>query len=454
VTAPAPLIASPIAGVAIVLALFVALLLLVRLVQVVWKPHPELARKLFHMGGGIVAVTFPWLFAHVWPVALIAALSAGAFVLLRVVPRLHGGVGQVLGGVERVSWGEFCFVLAIVVLFPLSGRDPVRYGGPLLVLAVADTTAALVGRSYGKLAYATVEGGRKSAEGSSAFLLAAFFCIHVPLLLGTSTGRAESLLIAANVALMAMMAEAIAWKGLDNFFIPFFSFVFLQTYLSMGVWQLVLHFAVIAGLFLFTYFYRRQTNLAASGRLGGVLFGYTVWLLGGWQWLVPPLLLFAAYRALSRRVPEDATRHIDLFVVGAILLPSLAWVVSFAYTRWPPLYTAYVATYGAHMAAIALVRHKRHAPGVPWRRLVAENAARGAVIALPPLLLYFGPQPATLWQMGLCLLSVVVGTVLFGVLQRELDGYPHDLPRWVRQSIAATGASVLPLVASRAALAL
>ena len=61
---------------------------------------------------------------------------------------------------------------------------------------------------------------------------------------------------------------------------------------------------------------------------------------------------------------------------------------------------------------------------------------------------------ATLWQTGLCLLSVAIGTVLFGALQRDLDGYPHDLPRWVRQSIAATGASVLPLVASRAALAL
>jgi phytol kinase len=443
---PVPFITSPFLGVAIVLGLFVALLLAVRLLQVLAHPHPELARKLFHVGGGLVAVTFPWLFTGPWPVVVLGGLSALAFVGLRIIPLLRGSVGQVLGGVERVSWGEFCFVLAIVVLFALGGKHPVLYGAPLLVLALADTAAALVGRTYGKLAFATVEGGRKSAEGSTAFFLAAFFCIHVPLLVNTNTGRVESLFIAANVALIAMMAEAIAWRGLDNFFIPFFSFVFLQRYLTMGGWQLSLHFAVIAGLFLFTYFYRRQTNLAASARLGGVLFGYTVWLLAGWQWLVPPTMLFATYRALSRRVPEDATRHINLFVVAAILLPSLTWVVATSFMPWTAFYDAYVSIFATHMVIIALVRHKRHAPDVPWPRLLAENVARGAVLLAPLFLLH--PAGHLALRAAAALSGTIVGTLLFVGLQRNLDGYPHDLPRWMRQGVAAAAASLLPLIAA------
>jgi phytol kinase len=79
-------------------------------------------------------------------------------------------------------------------VFWLSPDDPLLFVIPMLVLSLADAVAALIGISYGRLRYESTD-GIKSAEGSAAFFCAAFFSVHVPLLLFTQVGRAETLLI-------------------------------------------------------------------------------------------------------------------------------------------------------------------------------------------------------------------------------------------------------------------
>ena len=457
-TPPEPLLDAPLGGLAIVLGLMVVLMVVVRGIQVLAKPHPELVRKMFHVGGGLVVITLPWLFARPWPVVVLGAVSAGGFLLLRIVPPLKASLGQVLGGVQRVSTGEFGFLAAVVLLFVLSDRAPVLFGVPVLILAIADASAALVGISYGKLHFATVEGGRKSAEGSLTFLVAAFFCVHVPLLLWTTTGRAESLLIAANVALIAMMAEAIAWRGFDNFFIPFFAFAFLTSYLRMGVSELGLHLGVLVGLFAFAYVLRRRTNLVANARLGGVLFGYVAWSLGGAIWLAPPVLLFSLYRPLSRPVARDASRHIHFPAISAVLVPPLLWVVChwlFAAPGQPHgefhgYFHAYAAMFGAHLAIIALLRHKHLVPAVKRPALVAVNAAKGALLIVPPAFLQEGFTARAALTIGAGVASIVVACAAFCVLQPELEADPIDTPRWIRQGACVTVASLLSLLPAQA----
>src|SRR5262249_1979590 len=154
--------------------------------------HPELARKIVHMGMGGVTLTFPWLFHEAWPVLLLAGVSILGLLALRVVGSLKSALGSVLGGVSRVSLGELYFPLAVRVLFVLflGGPDGERvpriilYAAPILLLTLADAAAALIGVSYGRLHYVTAD-GVKSWEGSLACFTCAFFCAHVPLLLGT-----------------------------------------------------------------------------------------------------------------------------------------------------------------------------------------------------------------------------------------------------------------------------
>ena len=72
-------------------------------------------------------------------------------------------------------------------------------------------------------------------------------CVHVPLLLGSDTGRTETLLIAVLLALVAMLFEAIAWAGLDNLVLPLVGHLLLRIYLGLTVADLEMRLAVTAG---------------------------------------------------------------------------------------------------------------------------------------------------------------------------------------------------------------
>ena len=223
-------------GIAIVLAALGGLLGALRLYQKWGKPQPELLRKILHVGMGLVACSFPWLFDGSWPILLLGALSLVGMVALRTVKTLSGSVGTVVSGVGRISFGEIYFPLAIALQWHIflfeSGPFEYRvllYCIPLLLLTVADAAAALVGVNYGSVRFATAD-GVKSAEGSLAFFLCAFLCVHIPLLLGSDTGRVETLLIAVLLALVAMLFEAIAWAGLDNLLLPLVGYLLLRIY--------------------------------------------------------------------------------------------------------------------------------------------------------------------------------------------------------------------------------
>src|SRR5262249_35079243 len=161
----------------------------------------------------------------------------------------------------------------------------------ILLLTLADAVAALIGISYGRLRYATTD-GTKSTEGSLAFFLCAFLCVHIPLLLFTGTGRAESLLIALLLAWLATMFEAVAWGGLDNLALPLISYLLLEIYLDMPAHELERRLAITAGLMVFVLLFRFQTTLQGNAVLGAFLVGYISWALGGWHWLMAPLILF------------------------------------------------------------------------------------------------------------------------------------------------------------------
>jgi len=203
-----------------------------RVFQVKWKPEPELVRKLFHIGGGAIGLSLPWLFEDVAPVLALGVLVAGALVALRLVPQLRSGLGQVVFGIKRQTIGELCYLASICLLFWLTSDNKLLYSVPLLILAFADAFAALIGEQYGKLRL-HMTGDRKSFEGALAFFLTAFFCVHVPVLLWGGTTRLESLMIGVDLSILVMMAEAAAWWGLDNLIIPVWGYMLLKSLLQM-----------------------------------------------------------------------------------------------------------------------------------------------------------------------------------------------------------------------------
>lgn len=427
-----------------VLAAMSALLVVLRWYQVRYKPAPELVRKLFHIGGGAVGLSLPWLFDTLTPVLLLAGAVVGTFAALRVVRRLHGGVGQVLHGVKRHSVGEFCYIASICVLFWLTHGDKLLYSVPLLVVALADSSAAIIGEQYGKLQL-HMRGDRKSYEGAAAFMLTAFFCVHVPVLLSGQSGRLESLLVAVGVSVMVMMAEAAAWWGLDNIIIPLWSYMLLKSLLRMDALEIASHIAFLLILALFMRFYRNHTTLGDDALFGATLWGYVVWTVGGWKWVIPPIILFAVYARFTHGTPQDQQRVFRFPTVLANIAGGFLWLLIYRQTDEVRMLLPFAACFAADLAIIALIREKTATPEVGWRVAVSSAVLKSMVVIVPTVLALDGFALIVAIDLAFGLLAVYVATAVFYRLQPALSTFPVDGGRWLRQAVVATAASVIAL---------
>jgi phytol kinase len=192
---------------------------------------PEVARKMVHMGSGLMAMALPWLFTSSGPVVVACLICAAIVAVCRHTALLPEHLKQVLGGVRRHSGGEYFFPLSIAVLFSLSRGDLVLYLVPVAVLTFADTAAAVVGTRWGVSHYFALA-GRKTVEGSMAFLIVAVFVTATLLWLFTDWSPMRVIMVAGWLAIATTLVESISTRGTDNLTVPLVAYLFLT--LSIG----------------------------------------------------------------------------------------------------------------------------------------------------------------------------------------------------------------------------
>jgi phytol kinase len=448
---------NPWLGMALVIVTLLVLMGGLRLWQTRGTPQPELIRKLLHIGMGSVTLSFPWLFNEAWPILVLGVLSVGGMLALRLVKGLKSSLGSVVSGVERVSLGEIYFPLAVGILFLLylhedpdqPARRQVLYCVPLLLLTLADAVAALIGVNYGKWHYTTSD-GRKSTEGSLAFFLCAFFCVHVPLLLATDTGRLETLLIALLIAWLATMFEAISWAGLDNLALPLISYLLLRIYLNMDAVELGRRLGITAGLMLFVLVWRFQTTLQGSAVLGAFLVGYISWALGGWRWLLPPVILFLSYTLLSPRTQTNSRRIHNIHAVVCVSSAGLLWLFAYRILGNDSLEGQFLylftLSFAAHLAIIGIARLGSDYPQLSAPLLLVICVGEGWLLLFVPYLVLESFQTLPTRCVFCALLGVALAAVGFFVTQPHIHDCPLDTPRWLRQAAHAGLGSTVGLL--------
>jgi phytol kinase len=406
-----------------------------------WSWPAEFRRKLIHIGMGAVVIWFPWIFDSIWPVWILATLSIAAFCLLRMLSPLQRGFGEVLHGVKRQSWGEFCWPFSVALLFSLTHSQPLFYVIPVLVLALADAGGAMVGTRYGSARYQT-DDGQKSAEGSLAVFLVAFLATHISLLLFTPLGRLECLLVGFVLGLIATLTEAIAWRGLDNFFVPIATYACLVRLVELGVTILVVHLVVLILLLVALHFCILRTYLTRSASTAAALVLYVSWTAGDWHWLIAPLATLAGYVALC---PEHQTRP-KMHNVEAITLVASAGLLWLALSHLLPKFDtlyAYGVAYGANLSFIALAFFAHRSRRLPL--LVAGVLAWTlgyALLAIPYFMVWHEhPRVLTLALAAALTLAICLG--IFMKWQPSLKDCPNDSARWLRQTAMAGLASLV-----------
>lgn len=376
--------------------------------------QPEVARKLLHVAMGMTVLSFPWLFAQDWPVLVLAGAATLMLLGLRVWPTLRESIGQVIDGVQRTSLGEIYYPIAVGVLWVLSDGRPLLFGVPILVLTLADALAALVGLRYGSVYYQTPD-GRKSAEGSVAFFTVAMLSVHVPVLLAADIGRGESLLLAVIVGLLVMLLESIAWRGLDNLLVPLGTYAFLRLYLDAPIEELALRSGLAVTLVGFTLIWRRRSSMDDSALIAGSLFGYAALLLGGWVWLMPPLVVFLAHTLIWPRGRHARPEH----SIGAVLsVTGAGFICLLLYVQQPAdvWLWAYVAGFAAHLAIIAVsyLLWEPTSIGQRLARLTLAVVMGWLLIFLPVALVRTPAQPK-----GHVMAPVLLGTTILAAVGFE-----------------------------------
>lgn len=183
----------------------------------------EVSRKLVHIlhGVGLAILTF------IVPIWMVILLEVGFLLMVMAARYLYANQTKKseltkylseMYRVGRLSYGEFFFPVSVILCALLANSKWV-FVAALLVLALADTIAALVGKTYGKTNTYVVFGQKKSVVGSVAFfavaLLVIWFCASM------SGGLiAAPLIMLIGLAICLALVENLGVYGSDNFLIP------------------------------------------------------------------------------------------------------------------------------------------------------------------------------------------------------------------------------------------
>lgn len=399
-------------------------------------PSAEMVRKAAHVLSGVIAAAFPWLFQTVWSGVLVCGLALIAMIGLRLIPVLRRTIGRVTGSVERRSWGEVYFPLAVGFVWVSSNQDPMLFAVPVLMLTFGDAAAALVGVTVGRHKFRTTE-GHKSVEGSLTFLAVSTAVTLVALLvLRPDLGIVKATLVAILLASLLMVFEAIAWRGLDNLLLPIMGFGLLRTYIELDTPQLAARlaaFSMILGLLVFS---RERRTLTGEGVFAAALFLYSAWALGGWPWLVPPAIVVLASPWLPRNpdVPSVAIHG----VLPVLALSATGLILLFAHTlAVTGTWSTYVASFAAALSVVTCIQLHPHLNRSPTLGVLLTSIVLGVVLVALPGTLFDGDSligPLNMLSTALAS-SMVALCVAFIPVFNRLAG---DTWLWLLRGIAVS----------------
>ena len=370
-------------GILIIAAILLADLLIIKAFGERLKP--ETRRKAFHMTMGIIMLGLPYLFTNMVSVLVLAII---AFVTLYTIKqtKLKKSIGTVLYGVDRKSFGEFFYIISVLLIFYLSKGDKILYSIPILILAFADTSAALIGKIYGMKQLAEETEDKKSLEGSFAFFIVAFMSTLVPLLLFSDVGRSEPLSISLVVGFNIALIEMIASKGNDNLLIPLTAFAFLNYLMPLTQHELSLHLLLISAICVLVFALTRIKQLSKLALAEVVVVGYLTIILYNWYALIPPLLLFLTVMRLPKANKEEENLVYDVRIIETNVVLGLAISVIASITGLKEqIYMTYVTCYAMHLAVNTFVRFKYYFKMTDFQALMMSFLKALGFIFIPGL---------------------------------------------------------------------
>ena len=198
------------------LAITVLIVFLLLLINEVWwrrsRAQTEVNRKFVHITVGTFVAFWPFFLS--WQDIRILSI---AFVLVVALSKyLH--VFRAIHSVQRPTWGEVCFGLAVGLITLVTDNKWI-YMTALLQMSLADGLAAIVGTRYGAAHRYRIAGQSKSLAGTLTFVIVSLLSFIAFMYLN---GTYIQPIAIVAMALGGALIENLGIYGIDNLLVPLF----------------------------------------------------------------------------------------------------------------------------------------------------------------------------------------------------------------------------------------
>lgn len=316
--------------------------------------NSEITRKAIHIVTGILMAFAPYVFSSAIPPIIIAMVAiTGTFFSMRF------GLLESLHDMERLSYGTIIHPLSflILVLF-FWDLSPQILSISILVLAIPDALAAIVGKHIRSPHYFAFSATQKTVEGSAAMFGSTVILILTFFWYFKIESETAWVIVAVTTALVVTAWEAACSKGWDNLAIPLSAAFMLHYFIYPSQHQMhegmISAVILAAGIALISYYFKL---LSDSGSIAVFLLASIIYGVGGWTWTIPILTFFISSSVLSKFGKNQKMKLKDAFdktdkrdagqvaanggVAGCLVL---LW---YLFPDWTDLYLFYVASIAA-----------------------------------------------------------------------------------------------------------
>ncbi len=280
---------------------FIGVLIFIsELIRKRFKGKPEITRKIVHITTGLFVLITPFVFDSNSPILAIALIFIPlnyTAVKIELFKSMHA--------TERKSYGTIYYPIAFFILtLLLWDHYKVILITSILILAIADAMAAIVGRNIRQPRRYTFGGEPKSIEGSATMLvfsfIIAFICLNsLSFIDSIHVSVAHSIWFALITAVIASACESVSYKGSDNLTVPLGAAFTMHFMLTNGAGNIGFTIGIILSLTVTIISYRLKF-LSGGGAVGTFLLGVIVFGIGGWKFSLPILTFFILSSVLSK----------------------------------------------------------------------------------------------------------------------------------------------------------
>jgi uncharacterized protein (TIGR00297 family) len=283
----------------------------------------EVTRKSVHVATGVLIFFAPAFFPRAGAVVLIAAV----FVAVNAAAYARGWLRAVHHS-PRKSYGTVYYPLALLLLaIPLWDSAPGIVVTGILVMALGDGAAGIVGETVRAPRLYHVTADRKSLEGSAAMLAGTLAALIAGVLVHGDRGPFSAAYLSDaplllpvtlfSIALFATAWEAASSRGLDNLTVPLMSVFALHLCFAAPDEAAAARFIAGSGLGLLVGLLAWKLRmLTVSGAVATYLLAVTLYGVGGWKWTLPVFAFFLLSSMLSKYRKSRKARFDTVFEKG------------------------------------------------------------------------------------------------------------------------------------------